>query len=195
VTPAPNPDRRNAQARRAILDACMELIARLGYAHVTIEAIATAAGVGKTTIYRWWPSKGDLALDAINDHIGEAIDFPDTGDIVVDLRDQITGVVGLLNGDVGVVFRGVIAEAQSTPAIGAAILDTIIEPRTRACQERLARAVAARQLRADVPTRVMVELFYAPIYYRLLFGTDPIGPQDVPVLLDYCLTGLRPAIG
>ncbi|GIG59815.1 TetR family transcriptional regulator [Longispora fulva] len=192
MTPAPNPERRNTQARRAILDATIELIARDGYANVTIEAIASAAGVGKTTIYRWWPSKGTLALEAINDHIGDVLDFPDTGDITVDLRTQITEVVGLLNSDIGVVFRGAIAEAQSTPAIGTAILDTIIEPRTRACEVRLARAVADGQLRADVPTRVMVEMFYSPLYYRLLFGTDILRPQDVGDLLDYCLNGLRP---
>ncbi|GAA2357241.1 TetR family transcriptional regulator [Catellatospora methionotrophica] len=195
MTPAPNPDRRSAQARRNILDTTIELIARNGHANVTIEAIAAAAGVGKTTIYRWWPSKGALALDAINDHVGEALDFPDTGDVVADLRGQITELVNLLNGDIGVVFRGVIAEAQSAPAIGAAILETIIEPRTRACQARLVTAVAVGQLRADIPTRAMVELLYAPVYYRLLLGADALRPQDVPDLLDHCLTGLRSPAG
>ncbi len=192
MTPAPNPQRRNAQARRAILDATIELIARDGYATVTIEAIAAEAGVGKTTIYRWWPSKGNLALEAINDHIGAVLDFPDTGDIATDLCAQMTELVGLFNSDIGVVFRGVVAEAQSNPAIGTAILDTIIEPRTRACEVRLAKAVAGGQLRADVPTRVMVEMFYSPLYYRLLFGTDILRPEDMPGLLGYFLTGLQP---
>lgn len=192
MTPGSRPERRNAQARRAILDATKELVARNGYAHVTIEAIANAADVGKTTIYRWWPSKGALTLDAMKDHIGDAIDFPDTGDIRADLCTQMTEVVRLLIGDLGTVFRGLIGEAQSTPAIRAAILDSLVEPPTRACQARLERATAAGQLRADIPTRAMVEMIYGAMYYRLLLGTDTLHPQDVPGLIDNTLTGLRP---
>ncbi|WP_138067465.1 TetR/AcrR family transcriptional regulator [Cellulomonas rhizosphaerae] len=189
---APNAHRRSMEARRAILDAAITLISERGYANVTIEAIAASAGVGKTTIYRWWSSKGDLALEAINDRVGEAIDFPDTGDISADLRRQLLEVARLLDGEIGVLFRGIVAEAQSTPTVGAALLDTIIEPRTRACEARLAKAVDDGQLRPDVATRMMVELIYAPLYYRLLFKTDPARPRDIALLLDYTLSGLRP---
>jgi AcrR family transcriptional regulator len=189
---APNVQRRSPEARRAILDAAITLISERGYANVTIEAIAASAGVGKTTIYRWWSSKGELSLEAINDRVGETIDFPDTGDITTDLRHQLLEVARVLNGEIGVVFRGVVAEAQSTPKIGAALLETIIEPRTRACEARLAKAVGGGQLRPDVSTRMMVELIYAPLYYRLLFGIDPVRSRDISLLLDYTLSGLRP---
>ena len=169
----PNAQRRSPEARRAILDAAISLISERGYANVTIEAIAASAGVGKTTIYRWWPSKGELSLEAINDRVGEAIDFPDTGDIEADLRHQLLEVARVLDGEIGVVFRGVVAEAQSTPSVGAALLDSIIEPRTRACEARLAKAVGDGQLRPDVATRMMVELIYAPLYYRVLFRYRP----------------------
>lgn len=190
--PGPNAGRRSPEARRAILDSAISLIGERGYANVTIEAIAASAGVGKTTIYRWWSSKGELSLEAINDRVGEAIDFPDTGDIQADLRHQLLEVARVLDGEIGVVFRGVVAEAQSTPTVGAALLDTIIEPRTRACEARLAKAVGDGQLRSDVATRMMVELIYAPLYYRVLFATDPARPKDIELLLDYTLSGLRP---
>ncbi|HCT81058.1 MAG TPA: TetR family transcriptional regulator [Micromonosporaceae bacterium] len=190
MTPAPNPERRNEKSRRAILDTTIELIAARSFAKVTIEAIAAAAGVGKQTIYRWWPSKGALAMDAINDRIGEATDFPDTGDIVIDLTRQMSEVVELLNGEIGTIFRGIIAEAQSDPALGTAILDEIIEPRTRTCEVRLAKAVAGGQLRSDIPTRVMVELLYSPLYYRILFGTDPLTTEYIPELLEYLVSGI-----
>jgi AcrR family transcriptional regulator len=195
MPPAPNPERRSAQSRRATLDATIELIARDGYANVTIEAIAAAAGVSKATIYRWWPSKGHLALDAINERVGQALDFPDTGDIAADLCAQMTEVVGLLNSDIGTVYRGLIGEAQSTPVIGAAIRESVVDAQTEACQARLAKAVAAGQLRTDVPTRAMVEMLIAPLHYRMLLGTDVLRPQDLPDLIGYCLDGLRPTSG
>jgi AcrR family transcriptional regulator len=193
MTPAPNPVRRNEQARRAILHATVDLIATQNYAKVTIEAIAAAAGVGKQTIYRWWPNKGALALDAINEWAGQGIDFPDTGDIIADLIHQMDQVIALLNSEIGVIFRGVIAEAQSDPRTRQAILDTIIEPRTAACQTRLASAIAAGQLRADISTRAMVELIYAPIYYRLLLSTDELSPGLPAQLLAQLMSGLAPA--
>ncbi len=196
MTPAPpNPDRRNENSRRAILDATIELTSTMGYGKVTIERIAAAAGVGKQTIYRWWPSKAVLALEAINDYVGEATDFPDTGDIAKDLVAQMAGVIGLLNGNIGAVLRGTIAEAQSDPTIQAAIRDTIVEPRTDMCVIRLAKAVEAGQLRPVMPLREMVELIYAPVYYRLLLGTDELKPADASAFVANAMAGLAPAGG
>ncbi|MFE4458773.1 TetR/AcrR family transcriptional regulator, partial [Nocardia tengchongensis] len=106
----PNPELRNAKSHQAILDATFDLAVRNGYGKLTIEAIAAQAGVGKQTIYRWWPSKGAIALEAINDHVGSATDFPDTGDIAADLTTQITALSRMLASDAGCVYRGVIAE-------------------------------------------------------------------------------------
>ena len=76
-------------------------------------ALAASAGVGKPTIYRWWPSKGVLALDAVSDRMGESRDFPDTGDIAADLTWQANLVIEQFRGDTGTVFRGVIGAAQA----------------------------------------------------------------------------------
>ncbi|MEW2360293.1 TetR/AcrR family transcriptional regulator [Spirillospora sp. NPDC029432] len=190
---SPDPTRRSQRSRRATLDATYALTVQRGYAAVTIEAIAAAAGVGKPTIYRWWPSKGALALEVINDRSGGVLDFPDTGDITADLTGQATELVALLDSDFGALYRGVIAEAQGDAALAAALRDTVVEPRIRACQDRLTKAVAARQLRDDVPTRVMVELLYAPLYYRFLLGTDPLSARQIPLMIECALTGLRPA--
>jgi AcrR family transcriptional regulator len=191
MTAAPNPARRSARSRQAALDATIELIARDGYANVTVEAIAAAARVSKATIYRWWPAKGQLALDAINDRVGGSLALPDTGDIAADLRTQMTEVIRVLNSDIGTVYRGLIGEAQSNAVIGAAIRDSIIDPQTEACETRLAKAVADGQLRADVPTGLMVDLLIAPLHYRMLLGTQELRPEDLSELIDCCLSGLR----
>ncbi|NUP52467.1 MAG: TetR/AcrR family transcriptional regulator [Catenulispora sp.] len=190
--PEPGAAPRRARSHDKILETAFALIVERGYGRVTIEAIAAAAGVGKPTIYRWWPSKGALALEAINHRIGTVLDFPSTGDIATDLATQINGAVSVMNGPIGVVYRGIIAEAQSDPAIATAVRTTIIEPRTRDCQRRLAEAVTVGQLRGDVPTREMVELLYGPIYYRFLLGTDVLDPVRTPQLIARVLDGLRP---
>ncbi|MER7773150.1 TetR/AcrR family transcriptional regulator [Kitasatospora sp. NPDC096140] len=66
------------------LDATLELAVRDGYAKVTVEGITQAAGVGKQTIYRWWPSKAAVILEALNDRTGPFSGVPDTGDITVE---------------------------------------------------------------------------------------------------------------
>ncbi|UGT41033.1 TetR/AcrR family transcriptional regulator [Nocardia yamanashiensis] len=190
MTPPPNPELRSPRSHQAILDATWDLAVRNGYGKLTIEAIAARAGVGKQTIYRWWPSKGALALDTINEQLGSATDFPDTGDIAADLRTQFTGLSKALAGEVGGVYRGVIAEAQTDPRLAEAVRATIIEPRATQCRARLEIAVAAGQLRADLPTATMVQLLYGPVYFRFLLGVADVA--DSPALVEQVLDGLRP---
>lgn len=189
----PNPELRSQRAHRAILDATFDLAVRKGYAKLTVEAIAAAAGVGKQTIYRWWPSKAAVALDALNEKMGPDTEFPDTGDIAADLKTQISSLARLLTGDVGPIYRGVIAEAQTDPRIAAAVREIIIEPRIGRCQDRLGLGVAAGQIRADLPTRTMVEMLYGPVYYRFLLGAPEAEVRRSADLVDPILAGLRPA--
>ncbi|MFF0741497.1 TetR/AcrR family transcriptional regulator [Streptomyces sp. NPDC004111] len=192
MTPEPQSERRSERARRAILDAVFELAVGKGYAKLTIEAIASRAGVGKPTIYRWWSCKGAVALDSLNERIGDGIAFPDTGDIAADLKTQLTAVTELLTGDVGRVFRGIIGEAQNDPELMETVRETVVDPRIRECRARLDSAVAAGQVRADLPTSVMVDLFYAPVYYRFLLGFDAAAVRRCPELVEEVLLGLRP---
>lgn len=190
MAPAPNPDLRNPRAHQAILDAALSLTISNGYPRLTIDAIAAAAGVGRQTIYRWWPTKAAVVLEALNARIGPAIDFPDTGDIAADLATQSNAMIGLLEGELGAVYRALLAEAQSDPALAADIREGIIEPRIQRCRDRLDAAVAARQLRDDIPTRTIVELIYAPLYYRFLLGTDALAPEETAQRITATLTGL-----
>src|SRR3954464_5473965 len=123
---APDPTRRSERARRAILSAAFELCRERGYDRMSVEAIADRAGVGKQTIYRWWPSKGAVILDALNDYVGDVSDFPDSGDVRADLRQQMSGVSALLGSEeFGPVYRAVIASAQSDPELARALSEGI----------------------------------------------------------------------
>lgn len=196
MTPDPNSDRRSERARRAILAAAFDLVSRKGFAKVTIEAIAAQAGVGKPTIYRWWRSKGAVVLEAMNEELGDDFAFPDTGDIAADLTTQITAVSQrLITGRISEAFKGVMGEAQNDPALMKAFRETILEPSIAECRARLESAVAAGQLRADVPTEVMVDLFYAPIHYRHFLGFGDDAVRRSADLVQDVLLGLGPRPG
>ncbi len=190
---APDATRRNQASRQAILRAAFELCAERSYERTSVEAIAARAGVGKQTIYRWWPSKGAVVMEALNEVVGVASDFPDSGDVVADLRQQMTAVAKLLSSpDFGPVYTGVIGAAQSDPAVADALVRDIIEPRMVACRMRLQSAQEQGGVRPDIDLDVAVELLYGPIYHRLLLHTRPPGPEQVTTVLELAFRGLRP---
>lgn len=191
-SPKPDPARRNERSHRAILAAAVALIGERGYDQVSIEAIARQAGVGKQTIYRWWPSKGAVVLEALNDSLATVIDFPDTGDIVEDLRAEMKGVTQLLGSpEVRRVYQGLIAAAQSDPDLSRAHLDLLIEPANVSCRERIARAQERGEIRADADRQETTDLLWGAIYYRLLLHTRPLEPEQIDAALDIAFRGLR----
>jgi AcrR family transcriptional regulator len=189
----PNPERRSERARQAILGAALELCSEQSYAGLTMEGIAKRAGVGKQTIYRWWPSKAAILLEALKERAEDTLDFPDTGDLTADLRTQMTQVVRAFTDPLFAAYsKGLIAAAQSDSDIADAVVDTIIKPRVDLCTERLAKAQRSGKIRPDLDLRDLVELLYAPLYYRLLLHTRPVTESQVDTILAVTLTGARP---
>jgi len=187
---APDPARRSERSRRAILDSALLLCRARGYEATTIEAIAAEAGVGKQTIYRWWPSKGAVIMDALNEAGVASASFSDTDDVRADLRRQMTSVVRLMNdAQFAPIYRGVIAATQSDPGLAKALRERVIAPRVTACAERLRRAQQDGQLRPDVDLETLVELLYGPLYYRLLLPARRLDRALVDTVLDVVLTG------
>jgi AcrR family transcriptional regulator len=189
----PNPERRSERARQAILDAALELCQEQTYARLTMEGIAKRAGVGKQTIYRWWPSKASILLEALKERAQDTLVFPDTGDVVADLRTQMTEVVRAFTSPMFAAYsKGLIAAAQSDPEIATAVVESIIKPRVDLCIDRLAKAQAAGDVRPDIDLADLVELLYAPLYYRLLLHTRPVTEPQVETILNLTFTGAAP---
>lgn len=187
----PNPDRRSERSRTAILEAALELCRERGFPKTTMEGIAARAGVGKQTIYRWWPSKAAVILEALNEQVGDVTDFPSSGDIVADLTKQMVGVAKLLpSAEFAPYTQGLIPAAQTDPELAEALLKIMVEPRVQACRERLALAQEQGQLRSDVDLDDVVEMIYAPLYYRLLLHTRPLLPKHVPGMLALAFEGI-----
>jgi AcrR family transcriptional regulator len=189
----PDASRRSERARIAILTATAELIRTVGYDNMSIEAIAAAAGVGKQTIYRWWPSKAAVVLDTWAPEVHPRIEFQDSGDLAADLKAQLKAVIDLGSDPVfGRMFRALVADSQHDDRLAEQLLDRIFRPRIAACKDRLRAAQAASQLRPDVDLDIAVDLFYGSFYHRYLLRVAPLTHEHADAIVDAALSGIGP---
>jgi AcrR family transcriptional regulator len=189
----PNPARRNQRARQAILTATADLLGEVGYSKLTVEAIAARAGVGKQTIYRWWPDKGAVLLEAYLALVGadQNLSFPDSGDLAADLRSVLKLMVDALADPVFERrYRALLAAIQDDPTLAAALRERLLRPWLAATTQRLGTAQQAGQLRDGVDLDVAAELLYGPLYYRWLLRTGPITPQYLDAVVAMTLRAL-----
>ncbi|MBM7786459.1 TetR/AcrR family transcriptional regulator [Tenggerimyces flavus] len=188
---SPDPARRSERSRTAILSATRKLSAELGYQAMSIEAIAAAAGVGKQTIYRWWPSKGVLMLDMWGEQVQLQGEFPDTGDVAADLKVQIRGLVELANDpELGPSLRSLIGAAQHEPALLEELLTSIVRPRIEACKRRLRKAQEDGQINRGVDLDIAVDLLYGGFYHRLVLPVTRLDDAFVNGIVDEALRGI-----
>jgi AcrR family transcriptional regulator len=190
---APDPSRRSERARQAVLIAATDLVTETGYAKLTVEAIAARAGVGKQTIYRWWPSKGAVVFDAFLD-LSALPDFlVDSGNIALDLKLMMRTMARRL-GDPGIssLHRALIGESQSDRELASDMDERLIRPWLELTMERLRGAQRDGQITDDVDLAVAVELIFAPINHRWLFRTAPITEAYADLVVDLALRALRP---
>jgi AcrR family transcriptional regulator len=192
VPAPPNPVRRSEASRRSILDATLQLCAEIGYRRLTIEAIAARAGVSKKTIYRWWPSKGAVVLDAVDDAVTAAAEHPDTGDLAADLHTQLTAVIGLLTPPDTSPAIGLIAEALHDNELAHDLRERLIRPRIDEFNARMRRAQADGQLAADADLDVALDLIYGPIYHRLVYHLGMPSSEQLHTLLAHALRAFGP---
>jgi AcrR family transcriptional regulator len=189
TTSKPLASRRSETSRLAILDAALALCREQGYARVTIEAIAARAGVGKQTIYRWWPSKGAVVLDAF-ERVAAEIPVPDTGDVLADMRTFLTGVVTLFTDDnFGPHLGALIGEAQHDPAVRTALLEQYLKPRRAAVADRLRLAQQHRQLPGELDLTAVLEVMFGALYHRLLLRNGPLDQAYAHFVADTVLGG------
>ena len=166
--------RRNDAARDAILDAAFRLISDPRTEAVTIDAIAAAAGVGRQTIYRWWPSKGAVVADALMRHAQVVV--PDrrtgsfAGDLTAFLVDSFAGL-----GDPGLAgrLRQIVAAAQEDEHV-AHVLTDFTAARRAALRELLERGRDSGELAPDADLDMLVDMTYGVLYYRLLVRHAPL---------------------
>ncbi|MEV6324134.1 TetR/AcrR family transcriptional regulator [Nocardia sp. NPDC051787] len=190
----PTAARRSERARAAILAAAAELIRELPYAKLGIEAIAARAGVGKQTIYRWWPSKGAVVFDAMleSDSGPAGLALPDTGDVAADLRALLRGSIAALTAPGYESFlRAMYIEIQQDPELAATYRERLLLPQRCAIADRLAAAVDAGELRAGLDLELAIDLLLGPIQMRWSLGLGGLTESYADAALDAALAYLR----
>ncbi|WP_043633672.1 TetR/AcrR family transcriptional regulator [Nonomuraea candida] len=184
---------RAADRTEAIMRTTLELGQEIGYAKLSIEAVAARAGAGKHTIYRRWPSKGALLLDSLLSLNEAGLDYPDTGDIVTDLRVQIHAAVDLLaRPPFGPLFQALIGEAQHEPQVAAALNERFIAPQADKTVARLRAARDQGQLSPQFDLELAMAILSGPLYFQLLITQEPLTHEYVDRILDALFTGLGP---
>ncbi|WP_240032741.1 TetR/AcrR family transcriptional regulator [Micromonospora globbae] len=199
LTPDAGPPPRRGRGRRPadqvraeILAAAGKLLLAEGMAGFTIEKVAAQAGASRMTIYKWWPSKGALALDGYFTVVGPTLAFHDTGDVVADLTSQLVAFVHLMNDTpAGRVISQLIAQAQTDPDLAAGYRQRYSAPRRALAVEAINRAVARGQLRADIDPESVVDQLWGACYHRLLIPDQPLTEEFARTLVDNLMRGLR----
>ncbi|MFG1861192.1 TetR/AcrR family transcriptional regulator [Microbispora bryophytorum] len=156
---------RSEQARRAILEAALRLCERDGYPNVTLKGIAEEAGTGRQTLYRWWDTKADVLLEAMTDLVTSAR-APSETDLETFLRETFA----LADGVVGRVVAGLMAEAQSDPALGERLRERLIGPRRGALRAVLERMPPPPGADLDL----LIDMIFGVMWYRLLNRHAPL---------------------
>lgn len=168
---APRQDRRNGSTHDAILDAAARLVRRRGYNGVTIEAIAAAAGAGKQTIYRWWPSKAALYLELyIGLAAAQQLTF-DTGSVAGDLRFLLRRLFRIYAATPArAILAGLIAETQSDRRVARALIAELVRGRRHLIRRILKRGQARGEIRGNADIDFAVDTISGAVWFRLLLG-------------------------
>jgi len=181
------------ETRRKVLTATVELIDRIGYRSVTIDAVARASGVSKSTIYRHWPSRQTLVLDAFTSDTDESTEVADTGDAIADLRTYLLKLAFRLNVcGAAAIMTGLISDALDDREFAEIFRTKVIEARRHAFLQILRRGQQRGQVRTDVDLGSVVDAIYGSIHHRLLMTGEPIDGSFASALTDFAQRGLAP---
>ena len=180
-----------AEVRSEVLEAAAELLFAEGMSAFTIEKVANRSGASKMTIYKWWPSKGALALDGYFHKVEPQLAFPDTGDIEADLRTQLHAFLRVIcDSAAGRVIAELIGQAQSDPELKAAYLQRYSSPRRALAVAAMEKAKERGQLRAGLDAETVVDQLWGACYHRLLLPDQPLTNEFVDALVDNLFGGI-----
>ncbi len=189
--PGTRPGRpRSQQSRAAVLRATSELMREVGLRAMTTEDIAARSGASKATIYKWWPNKYAVAVEAFLSEMAVESPDPDTGSAREDFRVALRGLIHFYTGENGRAYAQLVGEAQFDPKIGAELRDHLVGSRRELVRAIWDRGVARGELRADVDPEVAIDLIFGPAMYRLVAGHAPLDDTAADAVVDAAIRGL-----
>ena len=158
---------------------------------ITIEAIAQQAGVGKATIYKWWPNKAYLALEAFLTCTEKHVEIPDTGSARIDFAIQVKSLMHFYMSRTGSIFCQFLVEGRQDPEFAEYLRKGFINARRAMVKEILFRGLSRGEIRGGLDSEIVIDLIYGPIFYRLLAGHAPLNDGEVDKLIDTLFDGLK----
>jgi AcrR family transcriptional regulator len=180
---------RSEEAHRAILDATLSLLVEVGYSALTVEGIAQRAGVGKATIYRRWPSKLPLLIEAFGEL--PAFEEADTGSLAGDLDHILRSYVRVYNTTpLGAVVPSLAGELPHNPEL-MDLFAPVVRERRKPLIRALERAVRRGEIPPDRDLDLAADLVLGPITVRIFFAPGKLSPKLVPPMIALALDGLR----
>jgi AcrR family transcriptional regulator len=183
---------RSEKRRKAILDAAIELLLARGLEAVSMDELADHAGVSKATIYRWWPTKETLALDALY-HEWDTFrpSLPDTGSLRGDLLALVRPWVRRARKrPYGRVVAALVEETHSDPEFAKLYHERFVNPRRDPARAVLKRAIERREMREDTDLELTLDLLYGPLFHRLLHAHAPLSDRFVEGVVDATLAAV-----
>ena len=188
------PNGRAERSKQAILDATRELLAEGDVGALTIEAVAARSGVAKTTIYRRWRDKWELALDAVMiDMLSSFANPDDVGDTRKELITFVNSVVKIWSTPpFGPAMQALVSEIATQPELAREYRERVVEPRRDELAPVIERGIERGDLRPDTDVRLVHEFLVGTILYRLLLSGGPLDRKLGTRLVDEILDGFRP---
>jgi AcrR family transcriptional regulator len=182
---------RPSEIQRRVLDAAFDSVLRLGFRAVTVESISAETGIAKTSIYRRWPNKAAMVMDAFVFRIGPCIAFPPSDDHIGSIRKQMLALAKVFRGPAGTMIKALLGEAQFDVELAEAFQKHWLLPRREIAIAAVHVAINSGELRADVDVQVTLDALYGGLYYRLLTGSGPLSDTYVEGLFSHVIEGLR----
>jgi AcrR family transcriptional regulator len=182
---------RSGESEEAILCAVIELLKDKALRDISIEEIARKAGVGKATIYKWWPSKAYVALDAFSRKLAQMVTIRDTGSAERDFKEQLRALFAFFETPAGKVLRHFLAEGQIDEEFASLFRDCFIKPRRELIGVIFDRAVERGQIRRGLDREIVLDMIYGPGFYRMLIRHAPLDGDAVDTMVSALFHGLK----
>jgi AcrR family transcriptional regulator len=185
--------------RDKVLAAAGQLMLVGGLAAATMEAIAARAGVSKRTLYKYWPSRGAVALEGFMRSADPWSSLPGNATAAESLEALVVAAARLFSETpAGPLMRSLVADAQSQDEVATALREQWLQPRRAAAGDLIRKAVDDGEFRADLDVEVVLDLLFGPVYYRLLLGHETLDPRFAVASVRQLVAGLSrrtPAAG
>ena len=185
------PPSKMAASHAAIMDAVYALLQEKSVRDLTMEEVARRAGVGKPTLYKWWPTKATLVLAMLCERMAPNLERPTVLTAEESLRFRVRRLIDAFNGPFGRIVAGLIAEGQSEPAALQEFFDRWVSPRRNATIADLQRGKNAGELRPETEPELLNDAIFGAIYYRMLLRSGPLTRRFGEELVKQVLRGHR----